>query len=114
MSVQRVAEASQKYTCPGVTGAPPEVTAAVSVTTVPDATELTGVLPEVTVSVVVVAVLVAALADCADPQSPSANARDDTIIPQRIRWRSADLWVKRLKNSGPGAVQGSMQYYPRS
>ena len=37
MSVQSVAVASQKFTCPGVTSTLPAITVAVSVTTLPDA-----------------------------------------------------------------------------
>jgi hypothetical protein len=56
--VQNAAEASQNSTCPGVTAVPPTFTVAVSVTTLPEVTELTDVPPEVTASVVVVATFV--------------------------------------------------------
>jgi hypothetical protein len=59
-SSQYFAEASQNFTCPGFTGVEPETTVAVSVTTVPAATEVTSLPPAfVTVSVVVVAAAVA-------------------------------------------------------
>jgi hypothetical protein len=51
MSVQYLAVASQKFTCPGKTGAPPAVTVAVSVIGVPGATEVTAFPPAVTASV---------------------------------------------------------------
>jgi hypothetical protein len=56
MSVQVVADASQKFTCPGVTAVPPAFTCAVSVTAVPAATELTEFPPDVIAMVVLVAV----------------------------------------------------------
>jgi hypothetical protein len=55
MSEQDAAAASQNFTCPGFTIAP-ALTVAVSVTTLPDATVVTGFPPEVTAIVVVVAV----------------------------------------------------------
>jgi hypothetical protein len=58
MSVQKAADASQKFTCPGVTGIPPAFTVAVSVTTLPDATVVTAAPPDVTESIVVVAICV--------------------------------------------------------
>jgi S-adenosylmethionine/arginine decarboxylase-like enzyme len=51
MSVQYLAAASQKFTCPGVTGVVPVVTVAVSVTTLPEATVVMTLPPEVTASV---------------------------------------------------------------
>jgi hypothetical protein len=59
MSVQYVTEASQKFTCPTVTFVEPEVTAAVSVTLLPEGTDVTGLDPEVTARVVVVGTEVA-------------------------------------------------------
>jgi hypothetical protein len=53
ISVHRIAEASQKFTCPGVTAVVPAITVAVSVTTLPEAIELpddTGWPPEVIAS----------------------------------------------------------------
>jgi hypothetical protein len=55
MLVQYVAVASQNFTCPVVTAAPPAVTVAVSVTTVWAGTVVTGAPPAVTASAVVVA-----------------------------------------------------------
>jgi hypothetical protein len=54
MSVQLLAEASQKFTWPTVTAAVPAFTVAVRVTTVPAATVVTAPVPEVTASVVAV------------------------------------------------------------
>ena len=75
MSVQWVAVASQKFTCPGVTGLLPAVTVAVSVTTLPDVTVVTELPPEVTARVVVV-VASAAQACCAPPQRPIHTAAE--------------------------------------
>jgi hypothetical protein len=54
MSVHDFADASQKLTCPDLTGAPPAVTVALKVTTAPSATVVTGLFAEVNVSAVVV------------------------------------------------------------
>jgi hypothetical protein len=54
MSVQYVAEASQKLTVPEVTAAAPAVTVAVKVTALLEATLVTALPPEVTASVMVV------------------------------------------------------------
>src|SRR5271155_2775043 len=62
MSVQYLAFASQKCTCPGLTALPPAVTFAVSVTAVPDATMVTGLPAALIVSDVTVAVFVSAVA----------------------------------------------------
>jgi hypothetical protein len=59
MSVQYFAVASQKLTRPGLTALPPDVTVAVSVTTVPDPTEVTGLPAALTESDVTVAAVVA-------------------------------------------------------
>jgi hypothetical protein len=53
MSVQYVTVASQKFTVPFVTAVAPDVTVAVSVTILPESTEVTGPPPEVTASAVV-------------------------------------------------------------
>jgi hypothetical protein len=55
MSVQYLAVASQKSTCPGVVGVPPAVTVAVNVTTLPAATVVTVPPPEMTANFVVAA-----------------------------------------------------------
>src|SRR5271165_2003581 len=60
---QRVAPALQNFTCPGCTGVVPETTVAVSVTTVPAATEVTSEPALVTVSDVVVGAAVAHACD---------------------------------------------------
>ena len=49
------AVATQKFTCPGVTAAPPAMTVAVSVIKVPGMTVVTTLPPDVIASVVVVA-----------------------------------------------------------
>ena len=59
MSVQYVAVASQKLTCPTEIAEAPAFAAAVGVTTVPETTVVTALPPEVIVSVVVVAAGVA-------------------------------------------------------
>jgi hypothetical protein len=74
-SSQCAAVASQKFTTPGVTGVVPAATVAVSVTTVPDATVVTALLPLVIVSVVLVAVAVCANAA---PPHPSRHAKAQT------------------------------------
>jgi hypothetical protein len=53
--VHWLAEASQKFTWPCVSGLVPTITAAVKVTTLPAATVVTALPPEDTVKVVVVA-----------------------------------------------------------
>ena len=60
ISVQRVATASQKFTCPVVNAVDPARTDAVSVTTLPEAMEVTGAPPDVTAIVVDVATLACA------------------------------------------------------
>jgi hypothetical protein len=75
MSVQCAAEASQKFTCPGVTGVAPAFTDAVSVTTLPEATVVTALPPEVTARIVVVAALVCAEAVVHAPHTVMANIR---------------------------------------
>jgi hypothetical protein len=56
MSSQYAAVASQKLTSPNVTGVVPALTVAVNVTTLPAATVVAGLPPDVTVIVVLVAV----------------------------------------------------------
>jgi hypothetical protein len=67
MSVQDFAVASQKLTWPTVTGVDPAVTAAVSVNTVPEVVDGLEIVPELTVTVVVVEALVCAAASCKCP-----------------------------------------------
>ena len=85
MSVQYFAVASQKFTCPVVTAVDPAVTVAVSVTTVPEVTVVTGPDAEVTTSVVVVDALVCAAAGFHDPHSATANTPHDAANPIRHR-----------------------------
>jgi hypothetical protein len=61
MSVQLAAVASQKFTCPPVTGAVPVLTVAVSVTALPEVIDVTGPFFDVIVSAVVVGVVAQAL-----------------------------------------------------
>jgi hypothetical protein len=72
MSVQVVADASQKFTCPGLTAVPPAFTCAVSVTALPAATEVTELPPEVMPMVVLVAVF-----DCAAASSAHVQINAD-------------------------------------
>jgi hypothetical protein len=66
MSVQYVAAASQKVTCPMVTGVVPAVTVAVSVTTLPEEIVVTALPAEVTPRVVVVTTELAAAGSAAN------------------------------------------------
>ena len=68
LSSQYAAVASQNLTCPVVKVADPALTAAVNVTTLPAATDVTGAPAEVTVRVVDVVVCAAATvsASCVD------------------------------------------------
>jgi hypothetical protein len=74
MSEQYAEDASQKFTVPGLTVALPEVTVAVSITTLPEVKEVTALPAGVTASVVVV-VVVAAGADNDDITTAKNNAR---------------------------------------
>jgi hypothetical protein len=60
MSVQLLADASQKFTWPGATEVAPVFTVAVNAITLPEGTVVTAPPPEVTVIVVVVGVGAAA------------------------------------------------------
>jgi hypothetical protein len=73
MSVQCCAEASQKFTCPALIVPEAGVTVAVNVTTVPEATLVTEVEPEVSASTVVVLTFPWAAAT-AEPVSISSTA----------------------------------------
>jgi hypothetical protein len=84
MSVQAFAEASQKATCPIVTGVEPALTAAVSVTTVPEPTLVTGVVPEAIVRVVVVVDF-----DCAAVTLPSPQTRREDSRQKKPIFREA-------------------------
>jgi hypothetical protein len=67
MSRHAKADASQKFTWPTVNCVDPALTVAVNVITVPGFAVVTALVPEVTASVVVVAVLVCAGAICPRP-----------------------------------------------
>jgi len=78
--------ASQKFTVPGVTAVPPDWTVAVSVTTVPEVTAVTGAPAEVTARVVVVA---AGLA-----RAGTAAEKTKASVPKQS-------WKKLLERSLP-------------
>lgn len=86
MSVQLLAEASQKFTRPGVTAAPPAVTVAVRVTAVCAVTVVTELPPAVTASVVAV-VCGAAHAAGAHTPVPTIAAIAAITQPKRLRIR---------------------------
>jgi hypothetical protein len=96
--VQYIADASQKFTCPVVNGVDPAVTVAVSVTTLPDDTVKTGPLPEVTASVVAVAVLACAVARFEVPQTTKARRPHKAIDlqPPHVFPEIATNWMARL------------------
>jgi hypothetical protein len=73
--MQYFADASQKFTCPAVSAVLPAMTVAVSVTTLPAGTEVTGLPADVITSVVVVAAG-AAHADDVVAQNNIARATD--------------------------------------
>jgi hypothetical protein len=107
--VQYFEEASQKFTCPGVTAAPPEVTVAVRVTTLPDATELVAVPPEVTAIAVDVAAFDCAKTVVAITQSPMVNAMraaaNPTVLRERlIRLRAARPGCNKTKIAEKGSI----------
>jgi hypothetical protein len=77
MSVQYFAAASQKFTCPTVTGVDLDVTAAVSVTTLPGATVVTVIPAEVMVRDVVVEAFACADAIWQFPQRATTSAIDN-------------------------------------
>jgi hypothetical protein len=75
MSVHELTDASQKSTCPAVTGVEPALTVAVKVTTVPEAALVTWLLPEAIVSVVFVGAFDSAAAIFPAPQKSSDAIR---------------------------------------
>jgi hypothetical protein len=109
MSVQYVAEASQKLTCPVFTLVEPAITVAVSVTTVPEATVVTEPPPELMARVVVVAPLPAQACDApASKNIKNAKKTDSrkktlnfigTVVPQ--------LAIERY----PGGLSGEGEVY---
>jgi hypothetical protein len=82
-----VAVASQKFTCPVVTFVEPEVTVAVRVTTLPDATVVTVLPPELIARVVVVAAPAAAL----PAQACDAPAKKEHMRTKKTDRRSNTL-----------------------
>ena len=75
MSRQYAAVASQKFTCPVVNDVVPDVTVAVSVTTVPDVTVVTGLPAAVIASLIAVDALVCAAAGFHAPTAPQPTLR---------------------------------------
>ena len=86
MSMQYAAVASQKFTCPVVNDVVPAVTVAVSVTTVPDVTVVTGPPAALIVSVIAVDALVCAAAGFHGPNSATANVPHHAT---NLKWRRA-------------------------
>jgi len=84
--VQYFADASQKFTCPVVNVVVPAVTAAVSVSTVPDVTVVTGRPATVVASVITVDALVCAAAGLHGIPSATANAPHQA---RNLHWRPA-------------------------
>jgi hypothetical protein len=100
--VQYFAVASQKFTCPTVTAAPPAVTVAVSVTTVFDVTDVTALPPLVTASVVAVvagpahATAVSIAAQVSPPASRTARpGRNRNLTTPEFRFISGEK-VERI------------------
>jgi hypothetical protein len=83
MSVQYAAVASQKFTCPVVTKGVPAFTVAVNVTTLPEATVVTTLPPEVAARVVTVAAIVCAPAPFHAPQIITAGTQHNPTIELR-------------------------------
>jgi hypothetical protein len=99
ISSQYAAVASQKFTNPGVTGVAPVVTLAVSVTTVPEATEDSGIPSLVTVNVIAVAVF-SAKHGVAAPIASSAGARVATHHQDRAI-RTPGFFERALRRQDP-------------
>jgi hypothetical protein len=106
MSAHNVVDASQKFTCPTVTGVAPAATVAVSVTTLPNATEVVALSPELNASVVVVAVC--ALAAAGIPAISAARNRLEMEVVKkeagcarrRVKtddWRKAPAVVNSIR-----------------
>jgi hypothetical protein len=79
ISVQDLAKESQKFTWPGVTGADPAMTVAVSVTTLPDETVVTALPPLLTASTVVV-VGMARTGQLAASSHPRVNVTENLVV----------------------------------
>src|SRR5437660_5990117 len=104
MSVHALTEASQKDTCPTVNGVGPALAVAVNVTTAPEATLVTGVIPEVIESVVAEPVF-----DCAPAvfQFPQSN-RQCTRQRKTIFREPRDAKFGGAKKIEVPANQGTM------
>jgi hypothetical protein len=103
ISQQSFAAASQKFTWPTVSGVDAVVTVAVMVITLPEGTVDTGLelVPEVIVSVVLVAVLVCAPAICQCPHpTERATAAASLTDPRTFYNGSASLGTSSLDTTG--------------
>ena len=80
--MQYLAEASQKFTWPGVTAVVPALTVAVSTTTLPEVTVVTALSPEVTARAVVVVALACAEPTLQAPQRVSAKMPRAAATPR--------------------------------
>jgi hypothetical protein len=101
MSVQYCAVASQKFTWPAAIAEAPALTVAVSVTTVPDDTEVTGLPPEVTDRTVVEADRLAdANIGIAASRKTRSTYREQSrsLIPKEVSSNS-DTFVKGIDAS---------------
>src|SRR5579871_422170 len=110
MSVQCAAVASQKFTCPGLILAPPAVTAAVSVTTVPVATELTtlpSALMEIEVAVAAFVWAEAALQKAIPAKRNAAQAWRASL--GSIWQASANPKESKIQWHQPEFLQGDMR-----
>jgi hypothetical protein len=94
MSVQYVAEASQKFTAPDVTGEPPAVTVAVNATALPEATVVTALPADVAARAVTVGTA------CAIPliEPPQAAIKRAARIPGTQRVLTCRLTLDILKD----------------
>jgi uncharacterized membrane protein YhhN len=117
MSAQDFAVATQKFTWPTVSGVDPAVTVAVSVITLPEVTEDTGLelVPEVTASVVVVGVLVCAAALCQLPHvhatsaaSPNAFRVDGPFFRKLMADEEANR-ARLIMATAPGTRMGNIR-----
>ena len=108
--MQNVAEASQKFTCPGATLAAPACTVAVRVTRLPAATDVTALPPEAIASVVVVTTFVWAVTQGAKSPSakPTHKAPSGTLmVTTRVR-----VEMFRVKELGLDEDDGTMMELP--
>jgi glutamate racemase len=93
MSMQYLADTSQKFTCPVVNVVVPAVTEAVSVTTVPEVTVVTGSPATVVASVIALNALVCAATEVHGTHSAAVNAVHHA---KNLKWRRA----RALKGEG--------------